>query len=431
MTESEKTTAPRWSNSTKLIVTLIIIGAVIALLIRFQFMLAPLIFAFILAYLLQPAAAWLHRKLNIPWKLGVNLIYLIFVIVIIGLLIWGGLALLDQIQKLIVFLQNTSSTLPIAIQEFLKHPIVIGKTVIDLTKIDLLPAAQQLLSSVEPLLGRIANMVGSLATGAANVVVWLLFSILISYFILHEAAGRSEALFHLDMPRYAEDIKQIGREIGSIWNAFLRRQVLIFFLTIAIYNLFLGAFGIKYFFGLALLAGLARFVPYIGPLIAWTTYGLVANFQGTTIFGMTPLAYAILIVVLAIVIDDIIDLFVTPRLMADALKLHPGAVMVAALIGLNLFGIIGMILASPLLATLTLLYDYSRYKIQDEDPWVHIHLLQRTKPERILFNRILSLIKNIWNNLKEKYLHRQKTSKTRKEEKNNGRTERTENHRDR
>ena len=420
MSEGEKPASPRWSNSTKLIITLIIVVAVIALLIRFQFMLAPLIFAFILAYLLQPAAAWLHRKLKISWKFGVNLIYLVFVIVIIGLLIWGGLALLDQIQRLIVFLQNTSSTLPTTIQDFLQHPVVIGKTIIDLTKIDFLPAVQQLLSSVEPLLRQIANMVGSLASGAANVIVWLLFSILISYFILHEAGDRSGALFHLDMPRYAEDLKKIGHEVGSIWNAFLRRQVLIFFLTIAVYNIFLGVMGVKYFFGLALLAGLARFVPYIGPLIAWTTYGLVASFQGTTIFGMTPFGYAILIIVLAIVIDDIIDLFITPRLMADALKLHPGAVMVAALIGLNLFGIIGMILASPLLATLTLLYDYSRHKIQDEDPWDHIQLLQKTKPEHRLFNRIRTRIKRIWENLREELSNLQKKSKNRKEEKNHG-----------
>lgn len=421
MTENQNITTPRWSNSTKLIATLLIVAAVIALLFRFQFMLAPLIFAFILAYLLQPASAWLHRKLNIPARMSVNLIYLFFVIIIVGLLIWGGVALLDQIQKLIVFLQNTSNSLPTIIQDILHTPIVIGRTVIDLTKIDLLPAAQQILNTVQPLLGDIAKIVGNLAAGAVNVVVWILFAILISYFILHEAAGRSEALFHFDIPRYKEDIEKIGQQIGSIWNTFLRRQMLIFLLSILIYSLFLGLMGIRYFFGLALMAGLARFVPYIGPWVTWITIGLVANFQQPNMFGISPLGYVAAIVIPAILIDYIIDMYVQPRLMGDALKLHPGAVMVGALVGLNLFGIIGMILASPLLATLKLFFDYSRYKIQDEDPWEHIEALPKGRTERRIFYRIIDFFKRTWNHLFERTSRQKSISKMRKEEKNHAR----------
>ena len=43
--------------------------------------------------------------------------------------------------------------------------------------------------------------------------------------------------------------------------------------------LLLSVLGVKNFFLLAFLAGLARFVPYVGPFVAWTTYGLVALFQ--------------------------------------------------------------------------------------------------------------------------------------------------------
>jgi predicted PurR-regulated permease PerM len=423
MTENLKLTSPRWNNSTKLIATLIIIVALSALLIRFKFLIGPLIFAFILAYLLQPTVQCFQKKLNLPWKTGVNLIYLIFVIVLIGLLIWGGLALLDQIQKLVIFLQDTSETLPASVEEFVQNPIVIGKTAIDLTKIELLPVAQQLLNTVEPLLGKIAEVVGNLAASAANIIVWLLFSILISYFVLHEAAGRAGKLFHFDLPRYQQDIKKMGQQIGTIWNAFLRRQILIFIITILIYVLFLGVSGVKFFFGLALLAGLARFVPYIGPIVVWITYGLVANLQGSTIFGMTPMAYAIVVVVIAILIDYVIDLIVTPRLMADALKLHPGAVMVAALVGLDLFGIIGMILASPLLATFKLLFDYSRYKIQDEDPWIHILPLQRAKSQPNFVRKIWLFFQDLRVRIQKKKIINQK-EKTKKRGKENGRLKR-------
>ena len=133
------------------------------------------------------------------------------------------------------------------------------------------------------------------------------------------------------------------------------------------------------------MAGLARFIPYIGPLITWITYGFVSYFQGTTLFNMDPLAYAIMVAVIAYVVDNIFDLFVTPRLMADALKLHPAAVMIAALVGLELFGVIGLILAAPILATIKLLFDFSRYKMLDEDPWIYIQTVHRElSPNKIL-----------------------------------------------
>jgi predicted PurR-regulated permease PerM len=128
---------------------------------------------------------------------------------------------------------------------------------------------------------------------------------------------------------------------------------------------------VKYALGLALLAGLAKFVPYIGPLIAWTTFGLVAIFQGSTAFGLGIWPYMLLVVISALVIDNFFDNFVTTRMMASALKLHPAAVLVGALVGVNLLGLVGVVLAAPVLATLKLFFDYMTNKMFDRDPWAH------------------------------------------------------------
>jgi putative heme transporter len=130
--------------------------------------------------------------------------------------------------------------------------------------------------------------------------------------------------------------------------------------------------GVHYFFGLALLAGLARFIPYVGPFVAWTSYGLVAFFQGSTIFGLSPVAYVALVVGCAWLTDVVMDNFVVPRLMSNALRVHPAAVMVSALVAFNLLGVIGMVLAAPVLATVKLFLEYLLAKMFDQDPWANL-----------------------------------------------------------
>jgi predicted PurR-regulated permease PerM len=119
----------------------------------------------------------------------------------------------------------------------------------------------------------------------------------------------------------------------------------------------------------ALIAGFASFLPYIGPAINWVVLGLVTYFQGSYPFGLSPLAYTVITIVIALIIDQIFDNLVSPRIMANTLKVHPAFVLIAAIIAANLFGILGIIVAAPLLATLQLIGRYTMRKLLDIDPW--------------------------------------------------------------
>jgi len=145
-----------------------------------------------------------------------------------------------------------------------------------------------------------------------------------------------------------------------------------------------------------LLAGLAKFVPYVGAFIVWTTLGLVAYFQPATVFGLTPLTYAILAVGLAILIDETFDNVVTPRIIAQALRVHPAGVLVAALIAANLLGLLGVVIAAPILATVTLLWRYTMRKMLDLDPWPD----DENPPPPPPGSGIMTLIRRLWQNLR-------------------------------
>ncbi len=388
MSDIDNNSSPRWTSTIKIVVGIAFVAFFSWLLISFRSILGPLILAFILAYLIYPMAASLNLKVKLPWRLAVTIVYVVVIVIVVGLLTWGGLTLIQQVQNLVYFLQTAINGIPNFITQLSASPIKIGPFKFDLGHLDLVTLTNELLGIVQPLLSRVGSLVGTLATGAAATIAWLLFTYIVSYFILTETQGKPERMINIHIPGYNEDLKRMGYELGRIWNAFLRNQLIIFTMTTLFYTALLGILGVKFYFGLAVIGGLARFVPYVGPAIAWTSYGLVAYFQGSTVFGLTSILYAILIVGIAYLIDNVIDSFITPRLMADALKVHPAAVMIAAIVAASLMGFIGVVLAAPVLATFKLVLDYVLRKLLDMDPWEGLKPVQPAATPILLKVRI-------------------------------------------
>ncbi len=380
--------SPRWGSTTKLIVGLSVVAIGIFLLFRFLNIVGPLLLAFILAYLFYPVTLRLRSVTHISWRFAVTFVYLVLLVVIIGSLALGGLAVVDQVQSLIVFLQNAVKGLPAFIADVSSHPLQVGPFSFNLQLVDLNALITQVLGAVQPILTRAGSSVVTLATSAATVIGWMFFVLLVSYFILAESGGFPNRMLHLNIPGYDDDIHMLTSALNRIWNAFLRGQITIVLITILFYNMLLGGLGVHYFFGLALLAGLARFIPYVGPFVAWTSYGLVAFFQGSTLFGLPPLGYVALVVGCAWLTDVIMDNFIVPRLMSSALRVHPAAVMVSALVAFNLLGVIGVVLAAPVLATVKLFVEYLLAKLLDQDPWAGLETNPPPSPLHPIFPRI-------------------------------------------
>ena len=366
-----KTTSPRWNPMTKLLVGLVILGVLVFFLYRFSNLIPPLLMIFILTYLLHPVNAGIARTLHIPWKASVNILFVLIVIILISLLTLGGVGLIGQIQNLINSIQGLIGDLPKYIAQLSTQVFTFGPFKLDMKSFDLNQLSSQLLSFTQPLLSQTGNFVGTLAGGAAEFFGWVLFILIVSYFVMNESSGLREDILKVDIPGYSEDLKKLGNELGRIWDAFLRGQTIIFFIAVIIYSIFLPAMGVRYAIGIAFMAGLAKFLPYIGPGITWLVMALVTYFQPTKPFGLQEhdLTYMLIIVISTAIIDWFMDSFISPRIMARTLKVHPAAVFVAALIGANLLGVLGVIIAAPSLATFMLLGRYIMRKMFDLDPW--------------------------------------------------------------
>lgn len=369
MDETQPPASPRWGATAKLVVTLTLVVILGALLVRFKFILGPILVAFILAYLLLPVASLISKKSPLSWGMSVNLIYLIFIVVLLALLTWGGVGLIGQVTNLISAVQNYANQVPVFIDSLSHQIYMVGPLKFDFSTVDWQAIGQEILSYIEPALGKIGSLVGTLASSAASTIGWMAFIVVVSYFFLMESGGFRTRIIHVDIPGYTEDIRRLRQKLGYIWNAFLRGQIIVFFSKVVAYTICMSILGVHFAIGVALIAGFASFLPYVGPAINWIVLGLVTYFQGSAPYGLSPLGYAAVAIITALVIDQIFDNLVTPRLMANTLKVHPAFVLIAAIIAANLIGILGIIVAAPLLATLQLVGRYTLRKLIDRDPW--------------------------------------------------------------
>ncbi len=369
MAESLPPSSPKWGTNEKLVVTIAAMVILGTLIVRFRNLIVPVLMAFILAYLLLPLASLLSRKTPLNWAWSVNLIYLVFVLVLLGLLTWGSVGLVGQIQNLIVAIQKYATDLPGFIDSLSNKVYVFGPFKFDFSTIDWLTIGQNILSYVEPALAKVGGLVGTLASSAVAVLGWLAFVIVVSYFFLLESGGLRYRIIEINIPNYSDDIHRLTHKLGTIWSAYLRGQIIIFFSKVIAYMVVMSALGVHYAYAVALIAGFASFLPYIGPTINMIVLGLVTYFQGGNMFHLAPIWYMVLAIGVALLIDQSFDNLVAPRIMAETLKVHPAFVLIAAIIAANLLGLVGIVLAAPLLATLQLIGRYTMRKLLDRDPW--------------------------------------------------------------
>jgi len=366
--------SPPWGGNVKIVVGLTIVAIVAAFFVRFQNIIAPLLLTVILTYLLHPLITRLSKFTRLSWRMSVNLVYLVFVVLLIASFTMTGFALVQQLQSLINLIERFITALPDLVITWSTTIYTIGPFEIDLSQYlsssNLEAWIQQVISIVQPVLGQAGGLLRTVAAETAATLMWGFFIILLSYFILADMGQVPDKLVDIELPPgYDDDLRRMARELGRIWNAFLRGQVILFTLTVLVYSVLLAVLGVRNVLGIAVLAGFARFVPYVGQWVTWIVIILVTLFQKSNYFGLEPYQHMLMVFAIAIIVDQIFDGILAPRILGQTLGVHPAAVLVAAIVAANLLGLLGVVLAAPVLATLTFVGSYIARKMLSQDPW--------------------------------------------------------------
>ena len=178
------------------------------------------------------------------------------------------------------------------------------------------------------------------------VVQWSLYPIFV-FFFLRDFDGIKAFAFELLPYRVRQTALDHYVAIDSKIAAFIRGQVIVAGILVVLYSLGLLLFtDIDLALLIGVMAGLLFVVPYLGTILGIALGTLMALLK----FGLSIQILKVWIVFA--VVQAIEGALLTPKIVGDSVGLHPVAVMVSLLVGASLFGVLGMLLAVPLAASL-------------------------------------------------------------------------------
>jgi predicted PurR-regulated permease PerM len=394
MDSQESIKSPSWSTTTKLIFGLTMVAILAGIFIYYRSIVSLLILAFIITYLFRPVVIYLTEKTKMSWHLSTTLLFLLTIILLIGLLTGAGLAIAQQVTSLVRVLQEFVENLPELANDL---TVYLGQFGGVGEFINLNDLANRALEAIQPFLGQLGSIVGSIATGAAVSIGRIFFVVFVAYFILAESQQVGKTPIE-QIPQYDYDVRRMSRQLSIVWDSFFRGQIIIFMMVFVVYSIVLSSLGVRNPIALAAMTGLAVFVPYVGIWVTASVLFVVTFFQPANYFGLFPWQYAAVVLAVALVINFSFDNYITPRFLGRTLDIHPAAVLVAALVMASLLGIVGIFLAAPVVATLKMLGMYIFRKMFDLDPWPDPEVeLQRIEFPWYRWSRqLVEWLKTVW-----------------------------------
>lgn len=311
---------------------------------------SPLFIGLVVAWLFDPIVTYFTKK-KLSRKLSTFIVYLLFLI-IIGIIILGMIFPLLSDQ-----LTDFAKTIPQIIDSIKNWISDIFSNFKNIEGFDAEGVKNNLFANIEGYAGDltsslptiIVNLVSVLFSGLGVVVVGLI----IGFYILISFDNFGDALEFLP-----ENIKEDTQNVIEVVNKCLRRFVegalidstLVFIIS----ALCLWMVGLKAPLLFGLFCGITNVIPYAGPYIGGAPAVIVGFSQGMTTGLLTLLVIAI--------IQFIEGNFFQPVIMSKTTKLHPVTIMLGLLVFGYFWGIIGMVISTPIIAALKALFIYFENK---------------------------------------------------------------------
>lgn len=349
-----------WSRTTKRIVIVGLVIVFVLLLYVFRAILPSLLIATVLAYILKPVADLLERRVRMPRLLAVLLVFLALVALVgtIPATLFPYLA--DQVRRVNVDLQLLTED----VMAYLSEPrVVLGFT---LNPRDLMGDMQ---GPLQDLVGSFATQTLTILRGIATGVVWTIATLVIAFYLVKDGDRLRSFLDRIAPPGHAEELRRLRDEISRVWSSFFRGQVTLALVIGMAVWISMVAVGMPSAGLMGLIAGCLEVIPNFGPVLATIPAALVALIRGSNFLPLSNFWFAVVVVVIYTLIQQVENAYVVPRIMGRRLQLHPAVVFVAVLGGGLVFGAVGFFLAAPIIATARVLLGYTSAKLLDQQPF--------------------------------------------------------------
>lgn len=322
---------------------------------EFLSVISPIFIGFLIAWLFDPLVRWLQKK-KIPRILGCVICYLIIFGILLLLLYLLIPTFVDQIKDFAAtipeLLKNSKNILDKFFETFSKTTGVKVSGIKEEVYKALESFGVNLTTNIPTAL---LNVGKSLFSGGVTFVLGLM----IGFYMLFDFDKLNENLEN-SLPKkwrktYTELVSRLNDSLRSYFQGLLLIMVLIFITQ----SIGLTLAGLQAPLIFALFCALTDVIPYFGPYIG----AIPAVIVGFTVSPLT----GILVIISILIVQAIENNLYQPLIMGHTMKLHPVTIMIGLLVFQHFFGIIGMIVATPVIAALKVILNYLDEKLNIKD----------------------------------------------------------------
>jgi predicted PurR-regulated permease PerM len=347
---SERDRLPRWVLS----LGLTIAGA--WLLYALRGVLAPVFFAFLIAYMLDPLVdrieqSSLFRNRSYGRAVGIAIILAsFFVIAAVGVLVIVPMvyqevaAFIRRLPNLVA--RSRAELEPLLAEVGITIPSSVGQALEELH----LDVQSVVAKGYAPFTAFVKSFLGGTATAVAGIVASLMIPVF-AFYILYDFDRIVASVADLIPPRMRDDAGSFFGDIDAVLGQFFRGQFTVMAILGVLYSVGYGLIGVPLALPIGILAGVLAFIPYVGSLTALGLALLMTllDWQGWTQLLSVAGVHAL--------IQGLEGFVITPKIMGDTVGISAIAVLLALLVGAELLGFTGVLLAVPAAAVLKILFQ--------------------------------------------------------------------------
>lgn len=328
---------------------------ILTVLLSILSILSPFFIGVVLAWLFNPLVNKLEDK-GVKRTVSVALVY-ISVLIFLGLLIWAMVPpLIEQITdttKAFTLYVTESSDLLSNIVTKLDPQGTLGLKAVEKNIYESLLAYVTNIGTNLP--NTIINIVSSIVSGMGSILI----GFVIGFYLLFNFNSVTQHIRNLVPKKNKETVFSLMDKTTDILFEYIKGTMLVSALIFLTCLIGFSIIGLKSPLLFALICGITNLIPYVGPYIG-AAPAVIVGFAQDPIIG-------ILILIFCIIAQTLEGNFLTPMVMSKKLDIHPVTVIIMLLIFGHFFGIIGMILATPIAAIFKVFFEFfnQRYDFFD------------------------------------------------------------------
>ena len=313
------------------------LGHIIAVILK---TLLPLFIGLFIAWLFAPAVKKLQKK-GLSRGLGTTIVYIVFLGLLV-LIIWAIIPILkDQINDFIKSLPSIFDSMKGWINDLTSKLNNVDEINAEGIRDNIFDSMENIGTNLTTTIpSQIVGIIKSLSSGLISFVVGLI----IGFYLLMGFDNAGELMITLLPKKYQNDTRELLYKINDSLRRFINGALIDCFFIFVISSIVFAIIGLRAPLLFGLFCGITNIIPYAGPYIG----GIPAAIVG---FAKGPIS-GILTIICVALIQFLEGNFLQPVIMSKTTKLHPVTIIVGLLIFGHFFGIIGMVISTPLIAVI-------------------------------------------------------------------------------